>query len=100
MIMMAPSNDSNVEALKKFTTSVSHPSGQDYLSANGECRCDVSDALCKLGHPSGGFLPGITMWSPERQMGATKIVGPAYTVKYVHAESAEPKLDSHYVSMA
>ncbi|KAK3905785.1 ribonuclease E inhibitor RraA/Dimethylmenaquinone methyltransferase, partial [Staphylotrichum tortipilum] len=47
------------------------------------CRCDVADALVKLSIPHGNFLPGITLWSPERQAGETKIVGPAYTVLYV-----------------
>ena len=27
-----------------------------------------------------------TLWSPERQAGATKIIGPAYTVKYVRKD--------------
>jgi hypothetical protein len=39
----------------------------------------------------------LTMWSPERQTGPTKIVGPAYTVKYVPVADAAPKLESHYV---
>jgi regulator of RNase E activity RraA len=39
----------------------------------------------------------LTMWSPERQSGPTKIVGPAYTVKYVPVADAAPKLESHYV---
>ncbi|KAL2213482.1 RraA-like protein [Sarocladium strictum] len=76
---MAASKDPIVDELRKYTT------------------CDVSDALCKLGHEKGGFLPGITMWSPERQKGDTKIVGLAYTVKYVHANSPEAKIDSHYI---
>jgi regulator of RNase E activity RraA len=39
------------------------------------------------------------MWSPVRQEGQTKIIGPAYTVKYVPVESPEPKLASHYVTL-
>lgn len=62
--------------------------------------CDVSDALCKLKHPGGGFLPGLTMWSPQRQMGTTKIVGPAYTVKYVLVDDPEAKHPTHYVSLS
>ncbi|KAK5090403.1 hypothetical protein LTR05_000575 [Lithohypha guttulata] len=60
--------------------------------------CDVSDALLKLKHPHGGFIPGITMWSPERQQGDTKIVGPAYTVKFVrnNHENA-PKPPQHHI---
>ena len=61
-------------------------------------RCDVADALIKLKVPHGGFLAGLTMWSPTRQEGPTKIIGPAYTVKYVrkHYEN-EPKPSGHYV---
>lgn len=60
--------------------------------------CDVADALIKLKVPHGGFLPGLTMWSPKRQEGTTKIIGPAYTVKYVRKNyENEPKPASHYV---
>jgi len=75
-------SDPIVKALQEFTT------------------CDVSDALCKLKNkksPNGGFLAGLTMYSPERQAGETKIVGPAYTVRYQRNEDPEPKLSSHYV---
>ena len=61
--------------------------------------CDVSDALLKLKVPNGGFLSGITLWSPARQSGPTKIVGPAYTVKYVPHSDPTPKHPSHYVSL-
>ncbi|KAK4890332.1 hypothetical protein LTR27_010975 [Elasticomyces elasticus] len=43
--------------------------------------CDVADALSKLKVPHGGFLADLTMWSPKRQEGSAKIVGPAYTVR-------------------
>jgi len=60
--------------------------------------CDVADALLKLKVPHGGFLAGLTMWSPHRQEGPTKIVGPAYTVKYVRKNyEREPKLAGHYI---
>lgn len=59
--------------------------------------CDVSDGLVKLGKLQGGFLPGLTMWSPQRQEGNTKIVGPAYTVKYVAADDEAAKHPTHYV---
>jgi len=60
--------------------------------------CDVSDALLKLKIPHGGFLAGLTLWSPKRQEGPTKIVGPAYTVKYVRKNyENEPKLQGHYI---
>ncbi|EFX00078.1 ribonuclease e inhibitor rraa/dimethylmenaquinone methyltransferase [Grosmannia clavigera kw1407] len=76
---MAPQLDPNVEALSEFST------------------CDVSDALLKLKVPHGGFLAGITMYSPERQTGATKIVGPAYTVKYALLSDPAAKHPTHYI---
>ncbi len=59
--------------------------------------CDVSDALCKLKFRNGGFLSGLTMWSPQRQEGDTKIAGPAYTVQYVPLDDPRPKHPTHYV---
>ncbi|KAK3300560.1 ribonuclease E inhibitor RraA/Dimethylmenaquinone methyltransferase [Chaetomium fimeti] len=59
--------------------------------------CDVSDALVKLKVPNGGFLPGITMWSPQRQDGPTKIAGPVYTVQYAPLDDVRPKWPSHYI---
>jgi len=41
------------------------------------------------------------MWSPKRQEAPTKIIGPAYTVKYVwKTREREPKPEGHYVSSA
>lgn len=63
-----------------------------------QCSCDVADALTKLKVPHGGFLPGLTMWSPKRQEGPTKIIGPAYTVKYVRKNyENDRKPQSHYI---
>ncbi len=59
--------------------------------------CDVSDALVKLNVPSGGVLAGIVLWSPEQQAGATKIVGPAYTVQYAPLADPAPKHPTHYI---
>ena len=59
--------------------------------------CDVSDALVKLKVHNGGFIPGITLWSPQRQDGPTKIVGPAYTVQYAPMDDERPKWPTHYV---
>ncbi|KAI6860874.1 hypothetical protein KC343_g2202 [Hortaea werneckii] len=60
--------------------------------------CDISDALLKLKHPLGGFLPGLSMWSPGRHSRSTKILGPAYTVKFVkHEEKDAPILPKHYI---
>jgi len=59
--------------------------------------CDVSDALCKLKFRNGGFLSGLTLWSPQRQEGLTKIIGPAYTVQYAPLDDPAPKTPTHYV---
>lgn len=61
------------------------------------CSCDVSDALCKLKFRNGGFLSGLTMWSPQRQDGDTKMVGQAYTVQYAPLDDPRPKYPTHYV---
>ena len=37
------------------------------------------------------------MWSPQRQHGLTKIVGPAYTVQYVPLDDPRAKHPTHYV---
>ncbi|KAK0734790.1 RraA-like protein [Lasiosphaeria miniovina] len=74
-----PHEDAVVKALREYTT------------------CDVSDALCKLKFRNGGFLSGLTMWSPQRQDGPTKIVGPAYTVQYVPLDDPRPKHPAHYI---
>ncbi|KAF2807537.1 RraA-like protein [Mytilinidion resinicola] len=76
---MAVGQDPIVKDLLQFTT------------------CDVSDALCKLKVPNGGFLSGLTLWSPQRQEGMTRIVGPAYTVKYVPLDDPSPKHPTHYI---
>ncbi|KAL2021639.1 hypothetical protein VTK56DRAFT_6992 [Thermocarpiscus australiensis] len=77
--MASAPEDPVVKALQEYTT------------------CDVSDALCKLDIFHGGFLPGLTMWSPQRQDGPTKIVGPAYTVQYASIDDGRPKCPSHYI---
>ncbi|KAI1101001.1 RraA-like protein [Jackrogersella minutella] len=76
---MTEPQDAIIRELQKYTT------------------CDVSDALCKLKYRNGGFLSGLTMWSPQRQDGPTKIVGPAYIVKYVLLDDPAPKHPSHYI---
>jgi len=61
--------------------------------------CDISDALLKLKHPQGGFLPGLSSWSPQRQEGLAKLVGPAYTVKFAkHEQTDALVLENHNVS--
>lgn len=71
--------DPIVDKLKQYTT------------------CDVSNALVKLKHPAGGFLPGLTLWSPDRQAGDTRIVGPAYTVQYAAHSDPAPSVATHYI---
>ncbi|KAJ3518551.1 hypothetical protein NM208_g14477 [Fusarium decemcellulare] len=62
--------------------------------------CDVSNALLKLNYPHGGILPNISLWSPLRQAGDTKIAGPAYTVLYVPKGTLEQPLErEHYVAL-
>jgi len=58
--------------------------------------CDVADALIKLHHPNGGYLPDINL-----QTGAGrdfKLCGPAFTVQMVPASDTEsPHLAQHFV---
>lgn len=61
----------------------------------------VSDALLKLKVSTGGFLPGIELYSPARLEGDTRICGPAYTVKMVsQSDTDAPKPKSHFVDAA
>lgn len=63
--------------------------------------CEISDALVKLGVPSGGHIPDVTMFSPSRDADNVKICGPAYTVKMVHAsDKTSPKPSAHFVDSA
>lgn len=59
----------------------------------------VADGLSKLKHPHGGFLEGLTMYSPQFQSGGTRIIGQAFTVRFVpKADTTSPKLQGNYVS--
>ncbi|RFU29409.1 hypothetical protein B7463_g6923, partial [Scytalidium lignicola] len=60
-------------------------------------KCDISDALLALKYPNGGFLADIILWSPQRQDGTTRIVGPAYTVQYVPKGSQTLTNQGHYI---
>ena len=63
--------------------------------------CDVADGLSKLKYPNGGFLEGLTMYSPEFQSGETKLIDQAYTVKFVpKTDKAAPKVQGNYVNLA
>ncbi|KAK7216230.1 hypothetical protein V2G26_004233 [Clonostachys chloroleuca] len=60
--------------------------------------CDVSDGLSKLGHAHGGFLEGINLYSPDFVTGDTKIVGPAFTVKFEpKSNTSAPKVKGNYI---
>ncbi|KAF2629846.1 RraA-like protein [Macroventuria anomochaeta] len=60
--------------------------------------CDIADGLVKLSQPHGGFLDGLTMYSPQYQSEGIKIVGPAYTVKFVpKADTNAPKPKGNYI---
>lgn len=65
----------------------------------GSLICQVADALLKLKHPHGGNLADLMMYSPGWLDEDTKIVGPAYTVKFVSQDdTSAPRIDGHYVS--
>ncbi|KAJ9647381.1 hypothetical protein H2204_000009 [Knufia peltigerae] len=50
-----------------------------------------------LGSPHGGCLPDISMWSPQRQEGHTRIAGPAYTVHFVRRGTEPSTIKEHYI---
>ena len=58
----------------------------------------MADGLVKLGHAHGGFLEGLTLYSPEFQTGPHKLVGRAFTVKFVaKSDTTSAALEKHYV---
>ncbi|KAH9448995.1 hypothetical protein Pst134EB_019836 [Puccinia striiformis f. sp. tritici] len=61
--------------------------------------CDIADALVKLNHPSGGYLPDINLQTGSRTgSGSEKLCGEAFTVEMVSATDTEsPRLSQHYV---
>lgn len=62
-----------------------------------------SDALVKLKYPFGGYLDGISVWSPMRQGHgrAPTIIGEATTVKMVDAkDTSAPAPDEHFADSA
>lgn len=62
-------------------------------------RLQIADGLSKLGHTHGGFLEGLTMFSPNLLDASTKIAGEVYTVKFVPKDDANSsKLKGNYVS--
>ncbi|KAH8689582.1 Malate/L-lactate dehydrogenase [Talaromyces proteolyticus] len=70
----------------------------EFLESVGAC--DVADGLSQINHEHGGYLEGIIMYSPEFQGGDTKVVGRAFTVKFVSSRETElPKLPGNYIDM-
>ncbi|KAJ5104031.1 hypothetical protein N7532_004560 [Penicillium argentinense] len=55
--------------------------------------CDIGDALVKLKYPYGGFLDGLSMYSPGS---GASICGPAITVKMVETNSPGPTPPIHF----
>lgn len=90
-----------VERLKQWTTCDVCLSSKTPNSSLRLMQSQVADGLSKLKHPHGGFLDGLTMYSPVFQSGPTKIVGEAFTVKFVPKSDTEsPKVQGNYVSPA
>ncbi|BGP46279.1 hypothetical protein JCM10450v2_002121 [Rhodotorula kratochvilovae] len=64
----------------------------------GFSTCEVADALVKLKHPTGGYVPDL-----ERFSGAEgkPLVGEVFTVELVDGRNTEaPKLEGHFVDLA
>ncbi|CAM1511176.1 Fc.00g086890.m01.CDS01 [Cosmosporella sp. VM-42] len=58
----------------------------------------ISDGLLKLGFPEGGFLEGLQMYSPDFQGSKTRVVGPAFTVKFApKSDSTASKVVGNYI---
>ncbi|KAJ8109676.1 hypothetical protein OPT61_g7283 [Boeremia exigua] len=65
--------------------------------------CDIGDALVKLKYPLGGYLDGISIWSPTRQGhgAAPTVIGEAVTVKMVDAnDTSAPTPATHFADSA
>ena len=89
--------DPIVERLQQYS-SCDVSRGLFHPSLSADNLSQVADALLKLKHPHGGNLADILMYSPDWLDGSTKIVGPAYTVKFVRNNHAnDPKPAGHYV---
>ncbi|GAA94115.1 uncharacterized protein L969DRAFT_16333 [Mixia osmundae IAM 14324] len=66
--------------------------------------CEISDALIKLKHPTGGLLPDLDLFSPSlasEKAEQTRIVGEAFTVKMIDAaDKDQTKPPEHFVDAA
>ncbi|GAA5845669.1 hypothetical protein JCM5353_001256 [Sporobolomyces roseus] len=60
--------------------------------------CEISDALLKLGHATGGYVPDLERFSGE---GGETVVGEAFTVEMVDSSDTNaPKLNAHFIDLA
>lgn len=67
--------------------------------------CEISDALIKLKHPTGGHIPGIDVISPRlvdyKAITSHRICGQVFPVEMVAAtDTSAPKPEAHYVDAA
>ncbi|KAI5474702.1 ribonuclease E inhibitor RraA/Dimethylmenaquinone methyltransferase domain containing protein [Pseudohyphozyma bogoriensis] len=61
--------------------------------------CEISDALLKLGVPTGGLIPDLSAMSEK--LGGGRMIGEAYTVKMVEQKEVDaPKLQEHFIDTA
>lgn len=56
---------------------IAGPPSSQFQTTNNQ----ISDALIKMGVPSGGLVPDLKMYSPVYEAGDTRIAGPAFTVE-------------------
>ncbi|KAM0754012.1 RraA-like protein [Meredithblackwellia eburnea MCA 4105] len=74
------------------------PIGEIARQLRSLATCDVADALRSLKYPHGGFLSGLRMYSPDIQRGDMRMVGPAFTVKFVSVTDKEsPSPTKHHI---
>ncbi|GAA5931575.1 bifunctional 4-hydroxy-4-methyl-2-oxoglutarate aldolase/oxaloacetate decarboxylase [Sporobolomyces koalae] len=59
--------------------------------------CEISDALVKLGHPTGGLVPDLERFSGDADQ---TVIGEAFTVEMVQGDNTEaPKLEDHFIDL-
>ncbi|GAA5971514.1 hypothetical protein JCM11641_000623 [Rhodosporidiobolus odoratus] len=60
--------------------------------------CELADALIKLKHPTGGYVPDLERYSG---MEGERLVGEVFTIEMVDSQDLEaPKLEGHFVDLA
>ncbi|BGO97916.1 4-hydroxy-4-methyl-2-oxoglutarate aldolase [Rhodotorula toruloides] len=64
----------------------------------GFSTCEIADALVKLKHPTGGYVPDLERFSGSEE---GNLVGEVFTVEMVDGRDTEaPKLEGHFVDEA